>query len=190
MSGIAITIPGSNFSSEFGNVITDLVDVPVTGISIIANDYYVGTKYALGVSLTPSKTSHRECIWSIVSGSEYASIDRSTGIITIFESANMSPVRVKVMSVYDNNIQAQKEINLMYRRAATPNQKTLGALNNVDAEVDLVYDKRKTLVKEVGTGEWKLGDLPIIETRFTEDEVNQMIENGTIDDKTLYFCEE
>ena len=39
MSGIAITIPGSNFSSEFGNVITDLVDVPVTGISIIANDY-------------------------------------------------------------------------------------------------------------------------------------------------------
>ena len=94
------------------------------------------------------------------------------------------------MSVYDNNIQAQKEINLMYRRAATPNQKTLGALNNVDAEVDLVYDKRKTLVKEVGTGEWKLGDLPIIETRFTEDEVNQMIENGTIDDKTLYFCEE
>lgn len=191
MSGIAITIPNTNFHTEFGNIITDLIDTPVTGISIAGNDYYVGTRYAMTVNYTPVRTSHRGCRWSIVSGSEYASIDENTGVITIFESANMNTVTVRAVSTYNSQLTATKEITLLYRRAANSvMSSTLGKLSNVDSEADVTYPTRKTLIKESGTGEWKVGDLPVIETGLTEDEVAQMIEDGTIDENTLYFCEE
>jgi len=173
MSGIAITIPGSNFNSAFGNVVTDLVDVSVTGISIACNDYYVGTRYALGINYTPVKTSNRGCRWSIVSGSEYAAIDATTGVLTIFETANMSVVKVKAVSNYDNKITAEKEITVMYRRAALPNSHNLlGELSNVDSIVDEKFQTNKVLIKEAESDEWKAADFPKLETRYTEDEVN------------------
>lgn len=191
MSGIAITIPNANFYSEFGNTITDLVDVPVTAISIIANDYYVGTKYALAVQYTPLKTSNRGVKWTITSGSEYAAIDASTGVITIFESANMSPVTVKATSLYTNSVYDTKTIQLLYKRAADATASTIGKLKNVATSADAYYASRKTLVKEIGSNEWSLGDAaPNIVTDLTEDEVNLMIDNGTVDENTLYFCEE
>jgi len=43
MGGIAITIPNGNYSTEFGQIVTELVDTPVTGITITCNDNYIGT---------------------------------------------------------------------------------------------------------------------------------------------------
>lgn len=191
MGGIAITIPNANFYTEFGNTITDLVDVPVTKVAIISNDYYVGTKYAMAVQYTPLKTSNRGVRWSIVSGTEYCSIDEATGVITIFESANMSPVTIKAISLYDNEIYDTKEIQLLYKRAADNTMSTIGKLKNVSSAADAPYGTRKTLVKEVGSNDWSLSDAPPnIDLVHTEEQVNQMIEDGTIDENTLYFCEE
>ena len=191
MSGIAITIPNANFYSEFGNTITDLVDVPVTGITIITTDYLVGTKYALAVQYTPLKTSNRGVKWEITSGSEYAAVDPATGVLTIFEGANMKEITVKATSLYTNAVTDSKTISVMYKRSADAVGSTLGNLKNVNADADAYFNTRKTLVKLAGAREWTLDEAPpTIVTNLTEDEVVMMIENGTVDENTLYFCEE
>lgn len=193
MGGIAITIPNANFNSAFGNTITDLIDVPVTAITINCNDYYVGTQYQLSVSYTPLKTNKRGVRWSITSGSNYAAIDANTGVITIFESANMTPITVTATSVYDNTVTASKEIQILYRRQVIPERllRSMGNISNVDETADLPSSSRAVLVKEKDSTEWTIGTAPPnIVTDKTEDEVNQMIEDGIIDENTLYFCEE
>jgi len=46
-------------------------------------------------------------------------------------------------------------------------------------------------MKQANTDEWiQTSAPPTIVTNKTEDEVLAMIEDGSIDDNTLYFCEE
>lgn len=193
MSGIAITIPNARFENRFGNQITDLIDTPITGISIFANDYYVGTQYQLSASYLPLRTNQRGCTWSVVNGSEYCAVDSTSGILTIYSNANMSTVKVRATSIYNSNLYAEKEIVLVYKRSVVPDRlvKSLGTLSNVTEEADLPTTGRKMLVKDNRSEEWQLQSAPpIIVTNLTEDEVQAMIEEGTIDDNTLYFCEE
>lgn len=193
MSGIAITIPNANFGSRFGNQITDLIDTPVTSIKIFANDYYVGTQYQLSATYEPLKTSQRGCTWSVISGDEYCCIDRTTGVLTIFEPANMTSVVIRATSIYDPSVFNDKEIVLVYKRSAVPERmvKSVGTLTNVTEEADLPLAGRKMLVKEDKANSWTLQSAPpSIITTYTEDEVMKMIDEGTIDDNTLYFCEE
>lgn len=193
MGGIAITIPNANFGNAFGNTITDLVDTPVTKISIFANDYLIGTQYQLSALYEPTKTNQRGVLWTIVSGSEYAAIDSTSGILTIFETANSTPVVVRATSTWDASVFDTKQITLTYKRAAIPERtvKTIGKLSNVNDEADLPAIGRKMLVKENNSENWTLSSAPpTMVVDKTEEEVMEMIENGTIDENTLYFCEE
>ena len=193
MKGIAMTIPNADFSSAFGNQITDIVDTPVTSVKIIANDYYVGTQYSLAVSYEPQKTSKKGVKWSITSGSEYCSIIEGSGVFTIFEAANMTPVTFRATSTSNESLYDEKEIILTYKRSTIYDKRTnsLGNLGNVDSIADATENKDKIIVKKAASDTWTEQNAPpLMEFSYTEEQVNKMIEDGTIDKNTLYFCVE
>ena len=69
--------------------------------------------------------------------------------------------------------------------------KTLGTLDNVDGSSDIVSNNDKILVKESGSSAWIPQDAPPkMVFNKSESEVMDMIRQGTIDNNTLYFCEE
>jgi len=76
--------------------------------------------------------------WEIVSGGSYAAIDSSSGQLTIFESANNTPVTIKATSAYNDSIYDIKEVVLTYKRSIVPQKmvRSLGALSNVDGDSD------------------------------------------------------
>lgn len=191
--GIAITIPNGNYSTSFGQIVTELVDQPVTSVKISCNDYYIGTQYILSCQYQPLQTNQRLVRWEIVSGGSYAAIDSSSGQLTIFESANNTPVTIKATSAYDEGIYDIKEVVLTYKRSIVPQKmvRSLGALSNVDGDSDQILPGNVILVKKANTDVWvQTSAPPTIVTNKTEDEVLAMIEDGSIDDNTLYFCEE
>ncbi len=193
MGGIAITIPNGNYSTEFGQIVTELVDTPVTGITITCNDNYIGTQYRLSCQFAPLRTNQRNVRWEIVSGSEYAAIDAATGLLTIFESANNTIITVRATSLSNSSIYDTKELVLTYKRSAVTERliKSLGNLSNVDSTADQRATNPVIMVKKANTTEWVMESAPpAIVTDKTEDQVLAMIENGTIDDNTLYFCQE
>lgn len=186
-----MTIPNADFSSAFGNQITDIYDTPVTSIKIVANDYYVGTQYKLGVSYEPEKTSNKGVKWSITNGNEYCSILEGSGVFTIFEDANMTPVTFRATSIYDESIYNEKEVILTYKRSTIYDKRTnsLGNLGNVDSIVDVTENKDKIILKKASSDIWTEQDAPpVMDFSYTEDEITKMIEEGNIDKNTLYFC--
>lgn len=193
MSGIAITLPKANFNSAFGNIITDLVDVPITNIIIFANDYYVGNMYQLSAMYEPLKTSQRGCKWELVNGSEYCSLSEK-GVLTIFANANMTTITVRATSTFNTSIKAEKEIVITYKQSpisVNSKGKTLGTLDNVDGSSDIASNNDKILVKKSGSSAWIPQDAPPkMVFNKSEAEVREMISKGTIDNNTLYFCEE
>ena len=189
--GIAITIPNADFNNLYGNQITDLVDTPVTNISIFAQDYYIGSRFQLSVNYEPLKTNKRGVIWELVNGSEYAALDKTSGTLDIFNTANGSIITVKATSIYNDAITAEKNINGTYRREADADSsfKTLGKIGNVTENADIPSETKQMLVREANASEWTLQAAPPkIVTNLTEDEVNALINAGTIDNNTLYFC--
>lgn len=191
MSGIAITLPKANFNSAFGNIITDLVDVPITNITIFANDYYVGNMYQLSAMYEPLKTSQRGCTWELVNGGEYCSLSEK-GVLTIFANANMTTITVRATSTFNTSIKAEKEIVITYKQSpisVNSKGKTLGTLDNVDGTADIAQSGNKILVKESGSSTWTVQDAPPkMVFNKSESEVMDMIRQGTIDNNTLYFC--
>lgn len=115
MSGIAIAIPGADFSGKNLGKVTFLEDVDVTGIAIVTNDSYEGQTAQLSIAYTPATTNQKGVIWSISTGSTYATIDASTGKLTILEGANNSSVTVKAVSTFNGEITATKSINVTYK---------------------------------------------------------------------------
>lgn len=192
MSGIAITLPKANFNSAFGNTITDLIDTPITNISIFANDYYVGNMYQLSAIYEPLKTNQRGCKWEIVNGKDYCSIDANNGVLTIFATANMTTVKVKATSTFNPSIKAEKEIVLTYKQSpisVNSKGKTVGTLDNVDGSADIAQSGNKILVKDSGSSTWTVQNAPPkMVFDKSEAEVREMIQKGTIDNNTLYFC--
>lgn len=191
--GLAITIPHGNYNTPFGQIVTEYVESGVTQIKIACNDYYVGTQYMLKCEFVPLRTKNRNIKWSIISGNQYASIDENNGLLEIFNGANNNVITVKAQSVTNSAATDTKDIHVTYKRAAMQQRvvKSLGNLTNCDDELDNVLPKRMMLVKEKNTGEWVQGSAPPnIVTDMSEDEVTELIEQGLIDNGTLYFCEE
>ena len=101
MSGIAIVIPGADFSAKNLEKVTFLEDVAVTGITINGALAAEGMTSLYTVTYHPANTSQKGCVWSVESGSEYASIDASTGVLTIKSGASANNVVIRVTSTYD-----------------------------------------------------------------------------------------
>ena len=114
MTGMAIVIAGADFSQKSLGRITLLKDIDIEELRIDSKDTYTGMSAQLLVTCVPENTSQTDCKWSIVSGSQYATIDESTGKLTILEGASSSEVTVKVVSLHNTKVYAQKTIVVTY----------------------------------------------------------------------------
>ena len=97
------------------NTVIDKVDIDITGLGILGpstvND--VSNTAQFQVTYSPSNTTHRGIIWSVVSGSGYASIDEK-GLLTVKGGANGSTVKIRATSTDKPNIYAEKSVNVTY----------------------------------------------------------------------------
>lgn len=110
--GLAIIVPSISFEDANLGKVTISGNVPVRVLDINLRNSYVGTEVDLKCSYLPTNTIQRNVIWSIESGSEYASISGS--ILTINSSAINSPVTIKCTSAENSSISTIKTITLTY----------------------------------------------------------------------------
>ena len=87
-----------------------LTGLSVSGDSTVGN---AGNKAQYNVEYTPSNTTQRGVIWSVTSGSAYASIDES-GLLTVKSGANGNAVTIRATSKENTSIYAEKTISVTY----------------------------------------------------------------------------
>lgn len=117
MNGIAIIVPGADYSHEGLGRVTLLEDTVLESLSITGVSEITGRVVQMVVAYVPALTSDRDVVWSITSGSQYASINSSTGELTILSGANSSAVTVHVESTNDSSIYAEKQLTLTYQES-------------------------------------------------------------------------
>ena len=97
------------------NTVIDKVDIDITGLGILGpstvND--VSNTAQFQVTYSPSNTTQRSITWSVVSGSDYASID-GNGKLTVKSNAKGNEVKVRATSTDKPNIYAEKSVNVTY----------------------------------------------------------------------------
>lgn len=119
----------------------------ITSITITGDSTITGSEAVFGVTYNPSDTYLTGVIWTIDSGSSYASINSSSGRLTIKEAANASEVVIKATSIYDDSVYGTKTLTLTYLDAIyfeDSNTKTIcvnawdtngnGEISHVEAE--------------------------------------------------------
>lgn len=112
--GTAIICPNLNFGNvNLGRVTLSKI-VPVQSIRIVAPETFIGVSLQIGLSFLPLNTSQRTVVWSITSGSAYATINDTTGVLTILSGASGNDVIVKATSMVDPSIIAQATIAVTY----------------------------------------------------------------------------
>ena len=97
------------------NTVIDKVDIDITGLGILGpstvND--VSNTAQFQVTYSPSNTTQRSITWSVVSGSDYASID-GNGKLTVKSNAKGNEVKIRATSTDKPNIYAEKSVNVTY----------------------------------------------------------------------------
>lgn len=97
------------------NTVIDKVDIDITGLGILGpstvND--VSNTAQFQVTYSPSNTTQRSITWSVVSGSDYASID-GNGKLTVKSNAKGIVVKVRATSTDNPNVYAEKSVNVTY----------------------------------------------------------------------------
>lgn len=114
--GLAIIVPDVDFSDANLGRVSILDPSALYGVTIIGNSQVTGGSNAAtyDVTYSPSSTEHTGVTWSIVSGGSYATIDASTGVLSVLSGANNSQVVIRATSTYDNTIYADKTIAVTY----------------------------------------------------------------------------
>lgn len=114
--GVAIVLNGCDFSARNLGKVTFLQEAEVTSISITGDSSITGLNATYSASYLPANTNQRSCAWSIISGSEYASIDSATGILTIkATAATAQQVTIKATSTYNSAVTATKTVSVTYK---------------------------------------------------------------------------
>lgn len=108
--GKAIIISNVDFSKTGLGAIT--VHVPLQSLAITGESSVTGMgQYQ--VAYTPSTTHEKGIVWSVVSGSEYATIDQD-GIVTALSGAVDDTVTIRATSSVNPNIYEDKTISVTY----------------------------------------------------------------------------
>lgn len=101
------------------NTVIDKVDIDITGLGILGpstvND--VSNTAQFQVTYSPSSTTQRSITWSVVSGSDYASIDEK-GLLTVKGGANGSTVKIRATSKDNSSVYAEKSVTVTYKIAS------------------------------------------------------------------------
>lgn len=118
--GIAIVLPNANFTGTGLGRVTPLQDIELTGISVVAESSYSASQVQLRAIFTPANATHKELVWSIVSGGEYATVNAATGLLSIDEDADSDTVIVRATSAYDSSIYGEAIITVTYVETPIP----------------------------------------------------------------------
>lgn len=101
--GLAIVIPGIDFSKDNLGQVTLVKDIPVESITISAGERN-GNTIPLNIVYTPATTSEKGVTWSLDSGdTDKFTIDQE-GNVTILSTANNASVVVKAVSTENSNV--------------------------------------------------------------------------------------
>lgn len=111
--GLALIIPGADFSASNIGTVTPSGNVPITGLAISGPDSVNGMSASYSAVFTPSHTTEREVTWSVVSGSAYASISNS-GALTVLPGASSNSVTIRVTSATNTSVYGEKTIVVTY----------------------------------------------------------------------------
>ena len=117
--GKAIIITNADFSEINIGTVHFLQDVPVQSLNIVAQSSITAKEFTPTVTYIPSDTSQIGVKWSITSGSTYASINETTGKVTIKQNASNNNITIKATSIYDNTISATKTITVTYESSSS-----------------------------------------------------------------------
>lgn len=112
--GVAVIIPSVDFSTNNLGKVTIQQNVDVTGLTINCNSSYTGTTFTPTVAYIPIATNQQGVTWSLSAGSDYASIDATTGVVTIKSGANANNITIVATSSYNNTIVASKTVAVTY----------------------------------------------------------------------------
>lgn len=108
--GIAFVVPGADYRERNLGTAHPSTALPIEGIAILGASYVAAVgRYTAAVY--PIFTSQRNLLWSIVSGSEYASIDPN-GVVTALPGASSSQVTIRCESVDNPNVSAERTISV------------------------------------------------------------------------------
>lgn len=116
------TVSSMTFKWHYANpnyTVIDKVDIDITGLGILGpstvND--VSNTAQFQVTYSPSNTTQRSITWSVVSGSDYASIDEK-GLLTVKGGANGSTVKIRATSKDNSSVYAEKSVTVTYKIAS------------------------------------------------------------------------
>ena len=93
---------------------TELESIGIIGDTVVQNNY---CNYIIQTS--PADTLLDAVEWSIISGSEYASITRYSGKLTLNDTADNAAITIRATSVYNSTIYGTKDITGTYYKALT-----------------------------------------------------------------------
>lgn len=113
--GLAIIIPNLDFSSNNLGQVTFDMNVPIKGLSISAGSR-TDNNIQMEATYLPANTTQTGITWSIQSGSSYASINSSTGVLTILQGASSNSVVVKATSTANSSITATCTLSVTYQK--------------------------------------------------------------------------
>ena len=119
--GIAIIAKGADFSENNIGSVTPASIVNLLGLSISGPSTVTGTEAHFDAVYNPSNTTQRGVTWSVESGSTYASINASSGVLTVLSGASNASVTIKATSNANPSIAATKTIAVTYQAALTWN---------------------------------------------------------------------
>lgn len=127
----------------------------LTSIEITGDATIVASEAQFGVAYTPSDTYLKGVEWEIVSGGEYATINRNTGKMTVKTNANASEVIIKATPIHDPTKAVTKTLTVTYLDAivfADPNMKAVCVANwdtDHNGEISHVEAEAVTTIGEV-----------------------------------------
>lgn len=143
--GVAFIVIGANFAPAGLGKVTQTGNVPVEGISITGESSVAGGAGAATyvASFSPSNTTQRGVVWSIVSGNTAASISASTGVLSILPGASLANVTIRATSTGNPSVTADKSIVVTYSGGGfTPIEELTACINfqskNGHVDTDIV----------------------------------------------------
>ena len=112
--GTAIIIPGISFADSDMGKVTISTERPLEGLAIFGPDtvYNESDQAQYFIKYFPAGTTERGISWSIDSGSQYATINSSTGVLTVLTGAEDDTVVIKATSTENPSIFTYKEITV------------------------------------------------------------------------------
>ena len=128
MAGIEVRIPYINFSTK--QQVPQRVQAVPTKVDIQKNLQYMANKVKLTSSIQPLNTTENDIEWSILDGSLYATVDSSTGELTIKDNAITQMIKVRAKSSSNNSIYEDREMVVTYK----------GNTQIADIEYDIIVD--------------------------------------------------